>query len=468
VRLEVRYPNGSQHEVELSGTVAVLGRDPSCDLVLNDAKCSRRHAVLEAGPQGLAIRDAGSANGIFVNGDRLERASLKDGDVVRLGDVILKILPEEMPGTLVMGPEELEQHAKGVGPPRLPPALAPLAKPLPVAVTPTPRVAPSPPAAKAPMTPKPAPPAPPTPPAPAPPRRAPAPRAAATGPPPFRQPVRTPMLTALAGFWGVGILAYPLFALVQAFSGGWHGLGSGAWVAFGLAMMVVSSLMAWGLWALAGWARILQMLFAGVGLLTCAFTPASALILAYMLKQDTAALFEGEATDEAGGPSETLFTLATVAGVVLPLLLGGLAAALGMTLPGPFGNKPAEARGSVNLQRLHTVYAAQQAFSAGTCGAYADIDGLLKPATIIPNYPPTGPAFLATELAASEANGYRYEMIVDEPVAATDGCPARSFRRFLYTAAPIGGAGKHFVVASDGVIHAAEGRPASTSDPSVE
>ncbi len=468
MRLEVRYPNGSQHEVELTGTVAVLGRDPSCDLVLNDAKCSRRHAVLEAGPQGLAIRDAGSANGIFVNGDRVERASLKDGDVVRLGDVILKILPEEMPGTLVMGPEELEQHAKGVGPPRLPPALErtpgpPPAKPLPVAATPTPRVAPPPPAAKPPVTPKPAPPEPP------PPRRAPSPRAAAPAPRPFRQPVRTSMLTALAGFWGVGILAYPLFALVQAFSGGWHGLGSGAWVAFGLAMMVVSVLMAWGLWALAGWARILQLVFAGVGLLTCAFTPASALILVYMFKQDTAALFAGEATDEAGGTSETLFTLATAAGVVLPLLLGGLAAALGTTVPGPFGGKKqAETTGSVNLQRLHTVYAAQQAFSAGTCGAYADIDGLLRPATIIPNYPPTGPAFLAAELAASEANGYRYEMIVDEPVTASDGCPARSFRRFLYTAAPIGGAGKHFVVASDGVIHTAEGRPASTSDPSVE
>jgi len=462
VRLEVRYPNGSHHEVELSGTVAVLGRDPSCDLVLNDAKCSRRHAVLEAGPQGLAIRDAGSANGIFVNGNKVERANLKDGDVLRLGEVILKVLPEEMPGTLVMGPEELEQHTKGGAAPAPPPppppgnrTPAPVAKPLPVATLPQPQPVRAPPPARPLATP-------------APPRPAPTPRAVAPRPRPFRQPVRTPMVATLAGFWGLGILAYPFFALTRAFSGGWHGLGSGAWVAFGLAMMVVSGLMAWGLWSLAGWARVLQMVFAGVGLLTCAFTPASALILAYMLKQNTAALFAGETTDDAGS-AEALFTLATAACVILPLLLVGLAAALGTTLPAPFGaGKQAAAQGTVSLERLHTVYAAQRAFSAGTCGAYADIEGLLKPATIIPNYPPTGPAFLAAELAASEVNGYRYEMVVDEPARAGDGCPARSFRRFLYTATPIGGTGKHFVVGSDGVIHAAEGRPASTSDPSVE
>ncbi len=466
MRLEIRYPNGSQHEIELSGTVAVLGRDPSCDLVLNDAKCSRRHAVLEAGPQGLAIRDAGSANGIFVNGDKVERASLKDGDVVRLGEVILKVLPEEIPGTLVMGPDELAQHAKGAEPGPAPPPLpafertpAPAAKPLPVAAPQAPRVPTPPPAARLPVVPTPVP---------ARPRPAPAPRVSAPSQVSYREAAPTPMLTALVGVWALGILAYPVLALTQAFSGGWHGLGSGVWVAFGLVMMGVSGLMAWGLWNLAGWARVLQIVFAGVGLLSCVFTPASVLILVYMLKQNTASLFAGEATDE-GGSSEALFTLATAASVALGLLLAGLAVALGTTALGPFGaEKQAQAKGSVNLPRLRTVHAAQQAFSAGTCGAYADIDGLLRPASIIPNYPPTGPAFLVPELAASEVNGYRYEMVVDEPVAAADGCPARSFRRFLYTATPVEGGGKHFAIGSDGVIHAAQGRPASTSDPSAE
>lgn len=144
MKLEIRYPSGSHHEVELSGTVAVVGRDPSCDLVLNDAKCSRRHAVLEAGPDGIAIRDAGSANGIFVNNQKVERANLKDGDLVRLGEVLIKILPEEMPGTLVMAPDEIEDSLKSA----------------PADPTPTPPLAPPPPrvaAPPAPPTPKPLP-----------------------------------------------------------------------------------------------------------------------------------------------------------------------------------------------------------------------------------------------------------------------------------------------------------------------
>src|SRR5437867_751155 len=107
VKFRVQYPNASGHEVELEGTVAILGRDPSCDLVLNDVKCSRRHAVVEAGPQGLAIRDTGSANGVFLNGKKVDRSALSEGDVFRLGDILLTVLPEDMPGTLVMGPEEL-------------------------------------------------------------------------------------------------------------------------------------------------------------------------------------------------------------------------------------------------------------------------------------------------------------------------------------------------------------------------
>ena len=70
MKLEIRYPDKPPHEVELKGAVAVLGRDPSCDLVIGDERCSRRHAVLEHTPTGLQVRDAGSANGVFVNGKK--------------------------------------------------------------------------------------------------------------------------------------------------------------------------------------------------------------------------------------------------------------------------------------------------------------------------------------------------------------------------------------------------------------
>ena len=59
MRFEISYQAGPPHVVELSGSVAVFGRDPGCDVVLNDGKCSRRHATVEELPEGLVVRDAG-------------------------------------------------------------------------------------------------------------------------------------------------------------------------------------------------------------------------------------------------------------------------------------------------------------------------------------------------------------------------------------------------------------------------
>ena len=106
MRFEVRAPDGVPHEVELQGRLVVVGRDPSCDLVLQDVKCSRRHAVMEAGPDGIVVRDTGSANGVFLNDQKVERAPLKAGDVLRLGDSVVTVLPDEVEGTVVMGPVE--------------------------------------------------------------------------------------------------------------------------------------------------------------------------------------------------------------------------------------------------------------------------------------------------------------------------------------------------------------------------
>jgi pSer/pThr/pTyr-binding forkhead associated (FHA) protein len=267
VKFRVQYPNASGHEVELDGTVAILGRDPSCDLVLNDVKCSRRHAVVEAGPQGLAIRDTGSANGVFLNGKKVDRSALSEGDVFRLGDVLLTVLPEDMPGTLVMGPEELGKAPRNTEtvPPHLRPvALAPRARP---------------------------------------------------------EPQRPLTLTVLAILWTISVLLYPA-AGVAARSG--TGLGATLAVVGGLALAVVSAGMAFGLWKRRAWARGVQIGIAGLGLLLCPFTLASAAVLAYMLRPATAAHFSGSgpAADPARPDSaELTFTGLIMAAVMLGTVL---------------------------------------------------------------------------------------------------------------------------------------------------
>src|SRR5687768_18595786 len=100
VKFAVRYASGAVHDVETAGKVAVIGRDPACDLVLTDPKSSRRHAVVEAGPDGLVLRDTGSANGVSVNGRKTDRAVLKVGDSFRIGDVEITVLPAHDSGTL--------------------------------------------------------------------------------------------------------------------------------------------------------------------------------------------------------------------------------------------------------------------------------------------------------------------------------------------------------------------------------
>lgn len=60
----------------------VLGSAPDCDLVLDDTGMAPRHALIENTPDGLFLRDLGSAEGTWVNGILLRDAVLKPGDQI--------------------------------------------------------------------------------------------------------------------------------------------------------------------------------------------------------------------------------------------------------------------------------------------------------------------------------------------------------------------------------------------------
>lgn len=62
-----------------------LGRDPSSGIFLNDVTVSRNHATLTYGGGEVSVEDAGSLNGTYINGVRVDRAPLKDGDIVQIG-----------------------------------------------------------------------------------------------------------------------------------------------------------------------------------------------------------------------------------------------------------------------------------------------------------------------------------------------------------------------------------------------
>jgi hypothetical protein len=85
----------------------LIGRSRSCDLVVNDTSVSRKHARLLVNATRVVIEDIGSANGVFVNGNRLEDgvpAGLADGDQIQVGSGTFVLRSETMQVRLPSSP----------------------------------------------------------------------------------------------------------------------------------------------------------------------------------------------------------------------------------------------------------------------------------------------------------------------------------------------------------------------------
>lgn len=77
--------------LEISKDPALVGRDPACEVVLNDGSVSRRHARIERRADAWAIVDQGSANGTYLDSHRVTDAILRDGQELRLGSVTFRV-----------------------------------------------------------------------------------------------------------------------------------------------------------------------------------------------------------------------------------------------------------------------------------------------------------------------------------------------------------------------------------------
>jgi hypothetical protein len=75
---------GTRHRITKRATV--IGRSQGVDLTLDDANISRKHAELRQQGTSYWIVDLDSTNGVEVNGERVQRAKLEDGDRVTLGE----------------------------------------------------------------------------------------------------------------------------------------------------------------------------------------------------------------------------------------------------------------------------------------------------------------------------------------------------------------------------------------------
>lgn len=188
--LESPDPALKDQTIPLAGKEVLIGRGKENTLVLEDHAVSRHHARIVEEAEGHLLVDNNSANGSWVNGQRVTEVRLKPGDQIRLGKSLFEIQGVYDPeGTALLDVQGMGIPVKTVPTPSpVAPPPAPVAAPVPPPPAPAPR--PAPPAFEPPTAPEPVPmrrPAPP--PAPiAPPSPAPAPR-----PTPMPPPAPAPM-----------------------------------------------------------------------------------------------------------------------------------------------------------------------------------------------------------------------------------------------------------------------------------
>ncbi len=88
--IEGMPPDGVYSIVEKSR----IGRSEECEILLADPSVSRAHAIVEVDSGEPMVRDLGSTNGTFVNGRRVERESLRNGDELLFGKTRMRFESE--------------------------------------------------------------------------------------------------------------------------------------------------------------------------------------------------------------------------------------------------------------------------------------------------------------------------------------------------------------------------------------
>ena len=123
-------PASGAAAVEVNNDSTLVGRDATCDLVVSDGSVSRKHARLERRGDTWTVVDQGSANGTFVDGQRIVESALQSGQELRFGavsyrveiegaedDIGATVVTSAMPEATVIQSEPLVPRPPAVHPP---------------------------------------------------------------------------------------------------------------------------------------------------------------------------------------------------------------------------------------------------------------------------------------------------------------------------------------------------------------
>jgi pSer/pThr/pTyr-binding forkhead associated (FHA) protein len=79
---------GSPRDIQLELDEVIIGRGHDAQICIESGAVSRRHAALIRSEEQYVCVDLDSSNGVYVNGKRVTKAELRDGDTIQVGDAL--------------------------------------------------------------------------------------------------------------------------------------------------------------------------------------------------------------------------------------------------------------------------------------------------------------------------------------------------------------------------------------------
>jgi len=121
VHLVLFKKDGSQTAFSLPSNISVIGRRHDCDLCIPLMVVSRRHCELSLNKETVKIRDLDSRHGTFLNGNRINEATVKPGDYIKIGPLTFLLQVDGNPKEIIPPQQTKPQSA----PPKTTPTKVP-------------------------------------------------------------------------------------------------------------------------------------------------------------------------------------------------------------------------------------------------------------------------------------------------------------------------------------------------------
>ena len=94
-KILLKYKEAAVKEIALDKELTTVGRKPDNDIVIDNQAVSGHHASITVEGDKIVLEDLGSLNGTFVNGQKISKMELFNGDVVLIGVHTLNVTSEK-------------------------------------------------------------------------------------------------------------------------------------------------------------------------------------------------------------------------------------------------------------------------------------------------------------------------------------------------------------------------------------